>query len=94
MAVDFTTTALATAGRRMPVISNYFGPTESGLLGILESLNEAPPNGHRGPARYWPAGRSPQSIARRIIEAAHEGEDDPIVLCAIALGALNSDRPC
>jgi hypothetical protein len=33
-------------------------------------------------------------IARRIIEAAQEGEHDPVVLCAIALGALNSDVLC
>lgn len=33
-------------------------------------------------------------IARRIIEAAQEGEQDPVVLCAIALGAFNSDGLC
>jgi hypothetical protein len=33
-------------------------------------------------------------IARRIIGAAQKGEHDPVVLCAIGLGALNSDRLC
>jgi hypothetical protein len=33
-------------------------------------------------------------IAGRIIAAAQEGEHDPVVLCAIALGALNSDMHC
>jgi hypothetical protein len=37
---------------------------------------------------------SHEVIARRIIEAAREGEYDPVVLCALALGALNSDMLC
>jgi hypothetical protein len=77
-------------------ISNYFRPTDADLFGpeILEVVGNA---FDMTIAALHDIGRSDiprETIARRIIEAAQEGEHDPVVLSAIALGALNSDIRC
>jgi hypothetical protein len=75
---------------------NYVRPTDAGSFGpeILEELGNAY---DMAIAALHDIGRPDiprEVIAKRIIKAAEEGEDDPVVLCAIALGALNSDMRC
>lgn len=75
----------------MAQIKNYFRPTDAESFGpqILEAVGNAYKMavaalhdiGHPEVPR--------EIIARRIIEAALAGEHDPVVLCAIALGAFD-----
>jgi hypothetical protein len=79
----------------MARIPNYFRPIDTDdSFGpeILEVVGQAY---DMAIATLHGIGRSDipgEVIARRIIEAAQEGEQDPVVLSAIALGVLNSDN--
>jgi hypothetical protein len=83
----------STAERRMAQISNYFRPTDIDSFDpkILEDLGRAYDMAIAALHRIGRQDIPREVIARRIIEAAQEGEHDAVVLCAIALGALNSD---
>lgn len=80
----------------MARIQNYFRPSDADSFApeILDSLGHAYEMAIAALHGIGLADVPREVIARRIIEAAREGEHDPVVLCAIALGALNSDRLC
>jgi hypothetical protein len=80
----------------MPRISNYFQPTDTGSFGpeILEVVGNAYDMTIATLHRIGQPEIPREAIAKRIIKAAREGERDPVVLSAIALGAVNSDTLC
>jgi hypothetical protein len=78
----------------MARIQNYFRPTDVDSFGpeILEAVGNAYEMTIAALHAIGHADVPREVIARRIIEAAQEGEHDPVVLSAIALGAFYSDQ--
>jgi hypothetical protein len=86
----------STAERRMARTSNCPRPTVVDSFGpdIVEVLAKAYDMAIAALHGIGQPDVPREVIAKRIIEGAQEGEHDPVVLCAIALGALNPDMLC